>query len=147
MSTLTNIDIDFEDALFGTAFTAAAAVSAGLATIQIIGYALSDVLTTISGIEITIASLVSIVALSAAYLTNRVNQSPNKSYEIETDVNALIKGDATIETYVVIATLATVVLVGFDLFGLATAIQGSLLFGVPVLIVQLAGYYVVSYIN
>lgn len=142
-----DIDIDLEDAILGSVFMMAAAVSSGLATVEIVGFDLASEIVSISGIGIAAAPMLSTLSLAGAYATNRVQSSPNKQYEVSTNVDAIIKGDATIETYVVLATLASIVVMVVDPMGIADTIQGSILLGAVVLAVQSAGYYVVSYIN
>ncbi len=141
-----------EDAIAGTVFALAAAVTAGIATITILGHALSGSVWTIgggtnsAGTEITIAFLLSLLSLLAAYATNRMD-SRGKDIEIDTDLKNLAKGQATVESYVMIGTVLLVVGSGLNILGLRETIQSEPAFGIVSLAVQAAGYYVISYLG
>lgn len=90
--------IDIEDALAGVIFTASAFVTNGIASISLLGYDLGASVATIQNTSIDLAFLLSLGAL-AAYATNRVNESRNKSCELDTELADIAKGAATVETY------------------------------------------------
>lgn len=138
--------IDIEDAIAGTAFALSAAVSAGVAMVSVQGHALSDTLWTVEGTTISLAFAVSVVALGIAYVTNRVHGS-GKTLDIETDIVSITRGSATIETYVLLATLVVLLVIGLDIMGLRETIQSEAIFGWIVLLIEGAGYYVVSYLG
>jgi alpha/beta superfamily hydrolase len=91
--------IDVEDALAGVVFTASAFVTNGIASISLLGYDLGGSVASVAGTEITLAFLLSLAALGAAYATNRVNESRNPSYSVDTDLEEIARGAASIETY------------------------------------------------
>jgi hypothetical protein len=139
--------IDMEDALAGTVFMLTAAVTAGIAGGQTYyGYDISASLTTISGTAITAAFVLSVSALGAAYITNRVGDR-GMNPQIDTDIKEIAMGAASVETYVVALTLAIVVALGFDIMGFRGFVQSSYLVGTVVVIIEGAGYYVVSYLG
>jgi hypothetical protein len=102
--------IDIEDALAGVIFTASAFVTNGIASISLLGYDLGGSVATVAGTQITLAFLLSLAALGAAYATNRVNKSRNQSYSVDTDLEKIARGEASIETYVAGATVFVVLL-------------------------------------
>ncbi|MFC7138780.1 hypothetical protein ACFQMA_02875 [Halosimplex aquaticum] len=138
--------IDMEDAIAGTVFALSAAVTAGIATISIMGHALSASVWTLDGTEITIAFVLSLLSLLGAYGTNRMD-SQSKNFDVDTDIVALAKGQATVESYVMIGTIILVVGTGLDILGLRAAIQAEPIIGLVSLAVQAAGYYVISYLG
>jgi len=138
--------IDMEDAIAGTVFALSAAVTAGIATITILGHALSSSVWTVEGTDITIAFLLSLLALGAAYVTNRVNDR-GANYSVDTDLAMLAKGEATVESYVALGTLVLVLATGLDILGARAAIQSEPIIGIISLAVQAAGYYVISYLG
>jgi len=135
-----------EDALAGTVFALSAAVTAGIATISILGHALSSAVWTVQGTGITLAFLLSLLALGTAYATNRVNDR-GANYEVDTDLANLAKGEASIESYVAIGTLVLVLITGLDVLGARAAVQSEPVIGIVSLAVQAAGYYVISYLG
>ncbi|ELZ30587.1 hypothetical protein C475_00555 [Halosimplex carlsbadense 2-9-1] len=141
-----------EDAIAGTVFALSAAVTAGIASITILGHALSGSIWTIggsgtgSGTEITIAFGLSLLSLLGAYATNRMDAG-GKDMEIDTDLKALAKGQATIESYVMIGTILLVIGSGLNILGLGDTIASEPAFGIVSLGVQAAGYYVISYLG
>ncbi|MBX0325578.1 hypothetical protein EGH21_21370 [Halomicroarcula sp. F13] len=139
--------IDIEDALAGVLFTASALVTNSIASISVLGYDLSAAVWTVQNTDITFAFLISIAALVAAYATNRVNKTKSKSYEVETDLVAIAKGSATVETYLAGGTLLIVLLTGLNILGVGDAIAGTAAFGMVVVAVEAAGYYVISYLG
>ncbi|QIO25545.1 hypothetical protein [Haloarcula sp. JP-L23] len=128
--------IDVEDALAGVLFTASALVTNSIASISVLGYDLSAAVVTVQGTDITFAFLISIGALVAAYATNRVNETKSKSYEVETDLVAIAKGSATVETYLAGGTLLTVLLTGLNILGIGDAVAGTVAFGLVVVAVR-----------
>ncbi|WP_436927105.1 hypothetical protein [Halosimplex amylolyticum] len=138
--------IDMEDALAGTVFALSAAVTAGIATITILGHALSGSIWTVEGTEITIAFVLSMLSLGAAYVTNRVNDR-GANYNVDTDLANLVKGEATVESYVALGTLVLVLATGLDILGARGAIQAEPIVGIISLAVQAGGYYVISYLG
>jgi len=139
--------IDIEDALFGTVFAASAFVTNGIANIDILGNDLGAALWTIQGTDITFAFLLTLVALVGAYATNRVNRSSGKSYEIDTDLANIARGDAPVETYLAVGTAVLVLLTGLNILGMQEIIAGTAAFGLVVVAVESAGYYVISYLG
>ncbi|QLH77190.1 hypothetical protein HZS55_07730 [Halosimplex rubrum] len=144
--------IDMEDAIAGTVFALSAAVTAGIATITVLGHALSGSLWTIggsgtgAGTELTLAFALSLLSLLTAYATNRMD-SAGKDMEIDTDLKALAKGQATVESYVMIGTIVLVLGTGLNILGLRETIQSEPAIGIVSLAVQAAGYYVISYLG
>jgi len=139
--------IDIEDALFGTVFAASAFVTNGIANIDILGNDLGAALWTIQGTDITFAFLLTLVALGGAYATNRVNRSSGKSYEIDTDLANIARGDAPVETYLAVGTAVLVLLTGLNILGVQEIIAGTAAFGLAVVAIESAGYYVISYLG
>ena len=139
--------IDIEDALAGVIFTASAFVTNGIAQITMLGYDLSGSVFTVEGTQITLAFLLSLAALGAAYATNRVNESRGKSYAVETDLVKIVRGSATVETYLAGGTLIIVLLTGLIILGIGDAVAGTAAFGLVVVAIEAAGYYVISYLG
>ncbi|WP_226010536.1 hypothetical protein [Halomicrobium salinisoli] len=84
--------IDIEDAVAGTVFGAAAAVTTGWLTInaQHVNIDLSSAVWTVNSTDITFAFLLSLAALAAAYATNRVNEARSNNYEVNTDLAEIV---------------------------------------------------------
>ncbi|GGN92811.1 MULTISPECIES: hypothetical protein [Haloarcula] len=139
--------IDIEDALAGVIFTASAFVTNGIASITMLGYDLSAAVVTVQNTDITFAFLLSLGALVAAYATNRVNETKSKTYEVETDLYEIVRGSATVETYLAGGTLLIVLLTGLNILGIGDAVAGTAAFGLVVVAVEAAGYYVISYLG
>ena len=138
--------IDVEDALAGTAFALSAAVSTGVATISVIGYDLSGELINLSGTSISMALAISVAALLTAYGTNRMYGSGAPS-NLDTDLNDIASGSASIETYVAIATVGVIVANGFNVMGASDFIMANDWAGIAVLATESAGYYVISWMG
>jgi len=139
--------IDIEDALAGVIFTASAFVTNGIASISMLGYDLAASVATVQNTNIHLAFLLSLGALAAAYATNRVNESRNKSYELDTDLANIAKGSATVETYLALGTLVIVLFTGLNILGARDIVVGSAAIGLTVVAVEAAGYYVISYLG
>jgi len=139
--------IDIEDALFGTVFAASAFVTNGIANIDVLGNDLGAALWTVQGTDITFAFLLTLVALGGAYLTNRVNESKNTSYEVDTDLANILRGSASIETYLAVGTALLVLLTGLNILGVGELVAGTAAFGLAVVAIESAGYYVISYLG
>ncbi|WP_018257655.1 hypothetical protein [Halomicrobium katesii] len=139
--------IDIEDALFGTIFAASAFVTNGIATINILGNDLGAAVWTGQGTEITFAFLLTLVSLFGAYATNRVNRSSGKSYEIDTDLANIARGEAPVETYLAVGTALLVLVTGLNILGAQEVIAGTAAFGLVVVAVEASGYYVISYMG
>ncbi|WP_459192088.1 hypothetical protein [Halosimplex sp. J119] len=135
-----------EDAIAGTVFALSAAVTAGIATISIMGHALSGSVWTLDGTQITIAFVLSLLSLLAAYGTNRMDDNSHE-FDVDTDLANLATGEATVESYVMIATVILVVGTGLNILGLRDAVQAEPIVGIVSLAVQAAGYYVISYLG
>jgi len=139
--------IDIEDALAGTVFVLSAAVSLGIAGGQTYyGYDISQAVTTIEGTAITATFLLTLGALAAAYITNRTDRS-SADFDIETDLQSLLVGDATVESYVLMATLIIVLGIGLNVLGMRDIAQDSYLIATCLLFVESSGYYVISYLG
>ncbi|MEA5386210.1 hypothetical protein VB779_03220 [Haloarculaceae archaeon H-GB11] len=139
--------VDMEDALAGTVFAASAFVTNGIASISILGNDLEAAVWTIQGTPITFAFLLTVVALATAYATNRVNESHGQNYELNTDLAEIVRGSATVETYLALATLTLVLVTGFNILGAQDLVAGSVAIGLVVVTLEAAGYYVVSYLG
>ena len=139
--------IDIEDALFGTVFAASAFVTNGIANIDVLGNDLGAALWTVQGTDITFAFLLTLVALGGAYLTNRVNESKNTSYEVDTDLANILRGSASIETYLAVGTALLVLLTGLNILGVGELVAGTAAFGLAIVAIESAGYYVISYLG
>ncbi|EMA20098.1 hypothetical protein C443_14737 [Haloarcula argentinensis DSM 12282] len=139
--------IDIEDALAGVVFTASAFVTNGIASISMLGYDLAASVFTVQGTSIDLAFLLSLAALAMAYATNRVNESRNKNYQLDTDLVEIAKGSATVETYLALGTLIIVLFTGLNILGAQDIVVGSAAIGLVVVAVEAAGYYVISYLG
>jgi len=139
--------IDIEDALFGTIFAASAFVTNGIATINILGNDLGAAVWTVQGTDITFAFLLTLVALVGAYATNRVNESKSTSYEVDTDLANILRGDAPVETYLAVGTAVLVLFTGLNILGVQEIIAGTAAFGLAVVAIEASGYYVISYLG
>lgn len=138
--------IDIEDALAGTVFVLSAAVTLGIAGGQTYyGYDISSTVWNVEGTAITMAFLLTVAALAAAYITNR--KDSGKAPDIDTDLANLARGQASMESYVLVGTVVVVLGVGLNILGFRDVVQGSYLLGTVVLILESAGYYVVSYLG
>jgi len=138
--------IDIEDALAGTVFVLSAAVTLGIAGGQTYyGYDIGSTVWTFQGTAITMAFLLTVGALVAAYVTNR--KDSGKSPNIDTDLANLARGQASMESYVLLATIVVVIAVGLNLLGFRDIVQGSYIIGTVMLILESAGYYVISYLG
>lgn len=138
--------IDVEDAVAGTVFSASALVTNGIASISILGNDLSAAVWTVQGTDITFAFLLSLASLAMAYATNRVNDS-GRNYQVNTDIMDIAKGEATVETYLALATFLAVLLTGLNILGTADVVTGSAVIGLSVVALEASGYYVVSYLG
>ena len=65
------VELAEEDLVLAPLFTLAAATGVGLADVSLLGTSLSSVATTVEGVDVTWAFLLSIGALLGAYLTDR----------------------------------------------------------------------------
>jgi hypothetical protein len=139
--------VDMEDALAGTVFAASAFVTNGIASISVLGYDLGGAVWTVQNTPITFAFLLTLLALGTAYATNRVNESRNTQYELDTDLDKIARGSATVETYLALGTVVIVVLTGFNVLGARELVTGSVVIGLVVVAIEAAGYYVVSYLG
>ncbi|MBO4249371.1 hypothetical protein IL252_16285 [Halomicrobium sp. IBSBa] len=139
--------IDIEDALFGTVFAASAFVTNGIATINILGNDLGAAVWTVQGTDITFAFLLTLVALVGAYATNRVNESKSTSYEVDTDLANIARGEAPVEIYLAVGTAILVLVTGLNILGAQEVIAGTAAFGLVVVAVEASGYYVISYLG
>jgi len=140
-------EIDIEDAIAGTVFMLSAAVSAGIAGNQTYyGYDISGALTTIEGTAITAAFLLTVGSLAAAYITNRTDASA-ADMDIDTDLADLVTMQASAESYALIGTIVVVLMMGLDILGFRGFVQSSYIYGTIVVVLESAGYYVVSYMG
>ena len=142
-------EIDIEDALAGNAFALSAAITNGLATISIMGYDLAQSLFVLEGETISAATVISVAALAIAYGTNRVHgpSQQEKDAALDTDLNAIAKGDASMETYLALGTILIIGVTAVNLFGAHDYIVSNTWAGIVVLAVEAAGYYVISYLG
>lgn len=63
-------EIDTEDAAVAAVFGLAAASQVGIADVSLFGYSMTDVLTQVSGQDVTVAMLISLGALGWVWVTN-----------------------------------------------------------------------------
>ncbi|GGO01323.1 hypothetical protein NDI85_07390 [Halomicroarcula sp. S1AR25-4] len=66
---------------------------------------------------------------------------------METDLYEIVRGSATVETYLAGGTLLIVLLTGLNILGIGDAVAGTAAFGLVVVAVEAAGYYVISYLG
>lgn len=74
-------EIDTEDAAVFVLFGLAAGASVGIANVQLFGYTFQDVITTISGIDLTLATIVSVAALAWVVATNEIGMDDIRDLE------------------------------------------------------------------
>jgi len=137
--------VDMEDALAGTVFALSAAVSTGVADISVLGFDLSGELINLNGTSIGLALALSAAALITAYATNRMYGSPRQN--LDTDLNSILGGTASVETYIAAATVIIVLANGFNVLGVSDTIAGNDVLGLAVLAIESAGYYVVAWMG
>ncbi|WP_324664169.1 hypothetical protein [Haloarcula sediminis] len=143
--------IDFVDALMGALFTLASASQTGIyagARLQPGNFALGDPIYTAGGTAITLAFVFSITTIAVAYGTNRLDdgkKGPDMS--VNTDIGDIVKGAASYETYIAGATLALVILSGFNVLGFNGFVNSHWVYGYIVTGTQMGGYYVFSWMG
>lgn len=64
---------NYQDAALSGLFTVSAATEVGIADVTLLGYQLSDTMTTIAGFDLSLAFLLSLGALLGAWIINKPN--------------------------------------------------------------------------
>jgi len=143
--------IDTVDALMGGLFTLASLTTTGVFTggkLQPGNIGLGDAVWSSGGTSISIAFLLALTAIGAAYATNRLDDNKSgRDISVNTDISEIAKGQASIETYVAGGTLVIVLLSGFNLLGFQELIQSHWIAGYTVTGLQMGGYYVFSWMG
>jgi len=143
--------IDIEDAVLGGVFTLASLATTGLfvgGTFQPVDIQLTESVWSSGSTTITIAFIVSLAAIAGAYVTNRVGKTGrSNTVSVDTDLNDIVGGKASVETYVAGATLVIVLLNGFNVLGFNGFLTSNWWAGVIAFGVQLGGYYVFSWMG
>lgn len=124
-------EIDTEDALVFALFGLAAGAGVGIANVELFGYSFTDVITTISGIDLTVATIVSVAALGFVVFTNEIGIDEIKNLE-------------DWYYYVVIGTF--VLVVGIPVVPqVHDFVTSNDLYALGAMLVQSAGVVVISY--
>lgn len=143
--------IDFEDALLGGVFTLASLSSTGLyvgGNFTPLDVSLGDSVWSAGATTITIAFVLSLIAIGGAYATNRVSGGGSRrNVSVNTDLGDILSGKANYETYIAGGTLIIVVLNGLNIAGVSGFITGNVWAGLSVFGLQLGGYYVFSWMG
>lgn len=122
--------IDFVDALTAPVFALAGAVTTGVASITIMDYDLSTAVISTSSQDISAAAIIAVLAVVFAYITNKPDFSRLGQQE----------------TALALGTIGLVALVPL-VPAVNDFVTGSDVFGLVVLAVEAAGYYVLSWMG